>query len=315
MKLRWGFFLVILALSTTAAGYVRSEDSQTGACLFWPSREVHWSLNEAGSDDVPLEALEAALLKSAAAWTDVGCSDMTLVYDGRTSRTDVGFDPSSADNISVVVWRETNCNAAVPSDDNCRKSEDPFACADAYGCWGHASAGIIALTTSNYNRNIGNVVDVDMEFNGSAMTGGAPFRFTATESAGPPCTSPGATGCVATDVQNTATHEFGHFLGLAHSPVYDATMFASAPTGETAKRSLAKDDESGLCAVYPAGLPPATCTPSGRITISPADDGCGCASGAGGAPAALMLFVLARICRRRENAWKQDISIERTPST
>jgi hypothetical protein len=67
--------------------------------------------------------------------------------------------------------------------------------------------------------------------------------------------------CVATDVQNTATHEFGHFLGLAHPPVEAATMYAYAPPGQTSKRILNQDDINGICDIYPLNAQTAWCVP------------------------------------------------------
>lgn len=52
------------------------------------------------------------------------------------------------------------------------------------------------------------------------------------------------------DLQNVITHEAGHFLGLGHSDVSEATMSPQATIGETFKRDLASDDIEGLCAVY-----------------------------------------------------------------
>jgi Matrixin len=62
-------------------------------------------------------------------------------------------------------------------------------------------------------------------------------------------------GCVesmaAYDVQNIATHEFGHTYGLDH-PTGDRweTMYAYGYTGETAKRSLATGDLAGINGLY-----------------------------------------------------------------
>jgi MYXO-CTERM domain-containing protein len=137
-----------------------------------------------------------------------------------------------------------------------------------------------------------------MEFNASSSPGGTRFRFTATGDTTPVCTRSDQEGCVDTDLQNTATHEAGHFLGLSHSPEPDATMYASAPIGETAKRTLADDDVAGLCELYPAGGPPTTCTPSGRIVVVPSSgstsSGCATASPGAGLLAALGLGLRRR---------------------
>ena len=61
-------------------------------------------------------------------------------------------------------------------------------------------------------------------------------------------------GCYETvkrfDLQNTATHEFGHQYGLAHVSSTYNTMSAKAFLGETYKRSLASGDAAGINAVY-----------------------------------------------------------------
>ena len=57
------------------------------------------------------------------------------------------------------------------------------------------------------------------------------------------------------DVQNVATHELGHALGLkdTYDPLYcESTMYGLATWAETKKRTLEPDDIEGLQAVYPA---------------------------------------------------------------
>lgn len=62
------------------------------------------------------------------------------------------------------------------------------------------------------------------------------------------------------DIQNTMTHEFGHWLYLNDlsswvSPSwcimsFASTMCGSSSTGETSKRSLETDDKNGIKAIY-----------------------------------------------------------------
>ncbi len=56
----------------------------------------------------------------------------------------------------------------------------------------------------------------------------------------------------AYDLQNTITHEAGHFIGLAHPPLYrtESTMYYQAPAGEVKKRTLDQDDINGVWYLY-----------------------------------------------------------------
>jgi len=54
----------------------------------------------------------------------------------------------------------------------------------------------------------------------------------------------------AYDLQNAATHEFGHVFGLGHVQSPFNTMYPTVTTGETYKRSLASGDAAGIRASY-----------------------------------------------------------------
>jgi MYXO-CTERM domain-containing protein len=93
----------------------------------------------------------------------------------------------------------------------------------------------IALTSVSVDLTNGRILDADCEIN----------------SFGTKITTSGANGA---DLEAIVTHEAGHFLGLAHSKVAEATMAPNYPG--TSIRSLAPDDEKGICAVYPPGASP-----------------------------------------------------------
>ncbi|MBM4381351.1 MAG: matrixin family metalloprotease, partial [Deltaproteobacteria bacterium] len=125
--------------------------------------------------------------------------------------------------------------------DSCWSDAD---CNNRYDCWQYTAA-TIGLTTTTYDRKTGQIYDADMELNA------ANFKMTTADA--PPCAAGILNNCVSSDIQNTVTHEVGHLLGLDHAPDPQSTMFASAPTGETSKRSLDDDSRAFVCEVYPAG--------------------------------------------------------------
>ena len=94
--------------------------------------------------------------------------------------------------------------------------------------------GIVALTPVWFLSN-GVITDADVLFNGSD------FEFT-------------TSGAVnAFDVQDVATHELGHLLGLDHSGWAGATMYPYVDPAVVLHRSISGDDERGLRDAYPSG--------------------------------------------------------------
>jgi hypothetical protein len=94
---------------------------------------------------------------------------------------------------------------------------------------------VIGITTPVWNVG-GYFVDADIRFNNVG------FHWNTT---GQPAGS-------YVDAQSIATHEEGHFLGLDHTPVNGAIMYASYQGGLV--RTLSSDDTSGVCAIYPSGV-------------------------------------------------------------
>ena len=115
----------------------------------------------------------------------------------------------------------------------------------------------IALATTSWDDLRGRLLDADIEFNAEYFTFGID----------------GAAS--KADLQNTATHEIGHLIGLDHSSDTTATMYAVAALGDTNKRTLAADDEEGLCALYPLEDDPDVCKePHCGLDLTCAAGGC-----------------------------------------
>ncbi|MFI5308936.1 MAG: matrixin family metalloprotease, partial [Polyangiales bacterium] len=116
------------------------------------------------------------------------------------------------------------------------------------------------------NPDTGEIYDADMQLNES---------LGAIAICGQTCPSG------AVDLQNVVTHEAGHFLGLGHSDVPNATMSARATIGETSKRVLADDDRQGLCSIYGSN-PPTACSDSDFVPNHGFSPKCGSGSSSTG---------------------------------
>lgn len=132
----------------------------------------------------------------------------------------------------------------------------------------------IALTFSHMRNGTREVVEVDIAINAAHHRFGSdPDAF---------------------DLQNVLTHELGHALGLRH--LHDepqATMYPTITYGEQNKRALDRSDEEALLSLYEGieiGGPAFGCASVGAGTREPF------------AFAALLLFVLPRVARRRRGS-------------
>lgn len=144
--------------------------------------------------------------------------------------------------------------------------------------WEHDAAAV-ALTTNAFGQQTGSLLDSDIEINGTF------FDFEVVSGACDEEDGP-------MDLRNALTHEVGHLLGLDHENITGTTMFPSAPACETQKRTLHPDDESGICTIYPTGMPNAPVFPpeTSDVEQTGTDLGFGCVSTSGRPQAALLLF-------------------------
>jgi hypothetical protein len=225
-----------------------------GKALAWPSPCVGYSLQQSASRQVSLGAATQVLAQAFATWRSVDCPGGG---HPRIEATDMGPVACAKHEYNQ---QSGNANIIMFRDDS----------------WPHAGQGdTLALTTVTYNLDTGVIYDADMELNSAQAV------FTT-----------GDTG-VKDDLLSIVTHEVGHFLGLSHTTVNGATMFADYLPGSISLRTPAPDDIAAICAVYPPGAPiPATCDPTPRHGFSSqcadasSSTSPGCCSVAPGAPAA-----------------------------
>jgi uncharacterized protein (TIGR03382 family) len=291
--------LGLAVCASPAHAYKRSINSG-GLCIWWSARGHPFQIDAMGTPDVVGPAAFTAIRKSFQTWAGVSCSDLAFQDQGLSQDPKdrvVGYFAGQF-NRNLVLFRTRNCKAVAPPGDACLTQGG---CANLYDCWDHGD-GVIATTTTTSNRFTGQINDSDIEINDAPGTGGSKFIFTAVD--GSPCIDPNQTGCVRIDIQNTITHEAGHTIGLDHPPDPSATMYASAPEGETSKRNLGADDIQAICDIYPRGARTVTCD-NDPITLTQtgsSNGGCGCShsqTGPGATLGALVLVLgLIRLNRR-----------------
>ncbi len=190
---------------------------EQGVPLFWRNSCVGYSVQKDASRQVAYEDAANALSQAFTKWTGTACPT-----DGR-GRSRVSIDvrdlgPVECGDVKYNSGK-TNQNVIVFRD----------------GKWPHSdTSNTLALTTVTYSPETGEIYGADMEVNTFDQ------RVTLTD----PVPGDGY------DFQSIATHEAGHFLGLAHSGDSRATMYASYTPGATAMRNLTADDIDGVCTVY-----------------------------------------------------------------
>lgn len=296
--------VTLLALGQTGGdGYVRTRvetgrlNDMNARCLYWRAGPITWNLSSPGTADLPDTEAFGAIRASFGRWQSVmaSCGNISLTEGAQSTSRRIGYDPESSDNENLVIFRERDCDEVAPANDPCWANET---CANRFDCWFY-SRDVLALTTNTYDIKSGEIYDADIELNTANhefTTNDVPCnRVSKTE-----CPCPPGVECVQTDVENTMTHEIGHFVGLAHTGDPASTMFATAPLGETQKRELDPDSAEFICDAYPAGFPPKNCVlqpASSELGQTPG----GCSGGGGPTVLALAALALTSLARRRRS--------------
>jgi hypothetical protein len=201
------------ALSSTC------KDKASDAPVWWRTACIGYDLNQNASHYVPYDVASQAVADAFGVWRQAGCSADGSMHPSFDVR-DLGPIPCASAFYDMNGG--PNQNVIVFHDD----------------VWPN-DALAIALTTVTSNIETGEIYDADIELNtADYMIMQLP---------------PGAPSAGEFDLQSVLTHEIGHFLGLAHSPLADAVMYATGDSaGGTMKRALAAEDELGICAIYPS---------------------------------------------------------------
>jgi MYXO-CTERM domain-containing protein len=253
-----------------------------------------------GFDDMTVNEVTSAATGAAAAWStrQHPCTYLTLTMQMSAQPTPTVIPR----RLTSLVFREGQwC-----------KLTNSGACSDDPADLAVYDMTVLMLTSSEVSNRSGAMTRAAIEVNA--------LDFTWTDL----IVHPEKGGGTTQDLQNALTHELGHFIGLDHncaspgtdparmldqhgqpapfcdtaSPeLMEATMYPTAPQGDLQKRTLAADDLTALCDIYPTERDPGVCAPPWVQ-----EEGCGCATGGGGGGSATALELLgglALLVRRR----------------
>jgi len=260
LSLRALVLAVILAFPAPAAAYkiaTTANDAQYE--LHWDSWVVPYTIHYRGAEDVHDVLLGGALHRAFRSWGEVAGAG--LQFEAVAQWADKASEP---DEHNVLYWIE--------------------------GGWPHGKQ-VIGLTSINYYPDSGEIVDVDIAFNG------LDYDWTVFDEQ------------VETDLQSIATHEIGHMFGLDHSESNESVMWFQYEPGETRQRELSDDDREAVSYLYPCSES-ADQAASERLKDSAADcqqafyeRGCGLGRPGGRASLwTLALLAVALIATRRRPA-------------
>ncbi|MBI4859558.1 MAG: matrixin family metalloprotease [Candidatus Riflebacteria bacterium] len=223
------------------AGAYVFEVTDNGVPIFWPDLKqqsaapLRFTFNDRGPSLLggPLRtngALKQSLDLSFGRWTQVPSASVRFQPAIVSGHQGLGND-----GVNLVVFTSVN-----PMDFT--GPDGPY---------------IVGLTTTSFVPSTGVMVDADIQFNDTSPV----FTLSLTEQTGR--TDPGARGSYFINLEDVATHEIGHALGLDHTGVKGATMYFAAADGG---KNLGTDDVAGISALYPtSGFAATTGVVSGRV--------------------------------------------------
>jgi len=242
-----------------------------GAPLEWKDACLSYAIDGQGSEWMDDADVQAAIDASFASWQNADCggSKPNLIFKAFRASTCQRAEFNTTGNVNTIAFLD-------PFQDPCADQAYP--------------ARAFAVTVVWHNTSTGEILDADMMINDEFAVGG---------NAGGPYANCPDTGCEGTDADlaSIVTHEIGHFIGIGHTDVPQATMFASADRRDVGKRTLAQDDVDAVCDIYPPGNLDQSCTaiPTGGLELNcetddngnpiACDDPAGAPGGSGGCSA------------------------------
>jgi hypothetical protein len=207
--------------------------TEEGIPLLWRRPCITYSVDFRGSSQrdirgnnrLELPEIRQALRNAFSTWEQLRCEDDE--NEENNERESVGFEIRESEELAQCKRAEFNTKGP---------NVNTVAFVQDWKDMGY-NPRARAVTSVWYSTESGEIFDADILIN---------------EESGGNFTICPALGCLAgtVDLENVLTHEVGHFFGLAHSEIEEATMHFFDQNGDTSKRSLHPDDIEGFCSIY-----------------------------------------------------------------
>ncbi|MCZ6806829.1 MAG: matrixin family metalloprotease [Deltaproteobacteria bacterium] len=235
-------------MTTDGSAQVGAEPCvERGEFLEWPVACLSYAIDERGSSWMDFSDVQVAIDSSFATWENQTCDGepVDLIFKPLNSSTCQRAEFRMSGNVNTIAFLD-------PWEDQCATEYSPNA---------------FAVTIVWHNTSTGEIFDADMMINEDL----GPYARCLDSGCEP--STPGNRG--PADLQSIVTHEVGHFIGIGHSDVDGATMFASSERNGVSKRTLAQDDIEAVCEIYPPGNLDTSCNPNvvGGLDLDCEDDG------------------------------------------
>lgn len=218
--------VLLLALTPSASSHVNSLTLANGAAQLdhWPqSAQVVWNINPAhGANITGTRTVDSVIQSAFDTWMAAPNASLNIARGADSAQTSFGMDG-------------TNLICFVCTGDFTSEAETLAVTMTTVATQAGVSDGREGTT-----QFAGQILDADILFNTS--------KDFATDGSG-----------TGQDLQTVATHEVGHFFGLAHSPIVRAVMYPFSPAMET---SLSYDDVAAISVNYAKAAPD---VPTGSI--------------------------------------------------
>jgi len=250
-----GAGVIAISAPSAASAFCRITTDEDAVCgevgepLWWGTACLSYAIDENGSQWLDQADTRAAVDAGFTAWSSVDCDGNPTDFQFRRLEDSVCAMPEfnqGGANVNTIAFLDPWID---PRDNSVIDSR------------------VLGFTVVSHDTQTGEIWDADMLINDQMRLARCSPDFQ----------------CSGFDVQSIVTHEAGHFIGIAHSQVEEATMFfQTGSAGDIELRSLEQDDVDATCTIHPPGSLESECNDADFVPRGGLDLNCEDAASNGG---------------------------------